>query len=266
MSKEIFAIFGNPVSHSKSPLMHNLAFQGLGYDACYTRYLLEDGDALKETFFNLQLKGVNVTVPHKEAAFHACDVLDSFAKKIGVVNTIVEREGKLYGYNTDAPGFLKAISEFKEVKTVLFLGAGGTAQSTSTILRDKGYEVTLLNRSEGRLEKYKAEGFQTYTFESFEAKEYDLVINMTSAGLEDDALPAPKEILNQVLPQAKACIDVIYGKETPFLKLAKNYKKPTKDGSDMLLYQGIIAFEYFTNNRYTFSDIKPLMQKAFDFN
>jgi len=263
MAKELFAIFGNPVSHSKSPLMHNLAFQGLRYDACYTRYLLEDGAQLKEKFLTLSLKGVNVTVPHKEAAFNACDVLDAFAQKIGVVNTIVEHDGKLHGYNTDAPGFLKAISEFSDVKTVLFLGAGGTAQSTSSILRDEGYEVTLLNRSEARLEKYKTDGFQTYTFENFLSQPYDLVINMTSAGLEDDALPAPKEILEQVLPQARACVDVIYGKETPFLKLAKSYNKPTKDGSDMLLYQGIIAFEYFTNHRYTFSDIKSMMKKAF---
>ncbi len=261
--KQLFAIFGNPVSHSKSPLMHNLSFQGLNYEACYTRHLLEDGTKLKETFFNLKLKGVNVTVPHKEHAYHACDVLDPFAKKIGVVNTIVEKEGKLYGYNTDAPGFLKAISEFKDAKTVLFLGAGGTAQSTSSILRDEGYEVTLLNRSEGRLEKYKKNGFQTYTFEDFRPKTYDLVINMTSAGLEDDSLPAPKALLDSVLPQAKACVDVIYGKETPFLKLAKSYHIPTKDGSDMLLYQGIIAFEYFTDHAYTFHEIKPHMQKAF---
>jgi shikimate dehydrogenase len=266
MAKEIFAIFGNPVSHSKSPLMHNLAFRGLDYDACYTRFVLTKGETLKKTFFDLGLKGVNVTVPHKEAAFNACDILDPFAKKIGVVNTIVEDNGKLYGYNTDAPGFLKAISEFKDVQTVLFLGAGGTAQSTSSILRDEGYEVTLLNRSEARLEKYKKDGFETYTFETFKAKSYDLVINMTSAGLEDDNLPAPKDILDAVIPQTKACVDVIYGKETPFLKLAKTYNKPTKDGSDMLLYQGIIAFEYFTNHAYTFDAIKPHMKKAFDFN
>jgi len=268
MSKQLFAIFGNPVSHSKSPIMHNLAFQGLGIDACYTRHLLEDGATLKETFFNLNLKGVNVTVPHKVAAYNACDILDDFAKKIGVVNTIVEREGLLYGYNTDAPGFLKAISEFKDIKTVLFLGAGGTAQSTSSILRDEGYEVTLLNRSEARLEKYKKDGFKTYTFETFSlngvlSRSYDLVINLTSAGLEDDSLPAPKKILDAVIPKAKACIDVIYGKETPFLKLAKSYEKPTKDGSDMLMYQGIIAFEYFTHNAHTFDAIKTHMQKAF---
>jgi len=263
MAKELFAIFGNPVSHSKSPLMHNLSFQGLNYDACYARYQLQDGEKLKNTFFSLGLKGINITVPHKEHAYHACDVLDPFAQKVGAVNTIVEKEGKLYGYNTDAPGFLKAISEFKGVKTVLFLGAGGTAQSTSSILRDEGYEVTLLNRSEGRLERYKQDGFETYTFEDFIPKPYDLIINMTSAGLEDDSLPAPKEILDSVIPQAKACVDVIYGKETPFLKLTKSHNKPTKDGSDMLLYQGIIAFEYFTDHQFEFDEIEAHMKKAF---
>ncbi|PHS36851.1 MAG: shikimate dehydrogenase [Sulfurovum sp.] len=263
--KQLFAIFGNPVSHSKSPLMHNLSFKGLGFDGCYARYLLEDGSTLKETFFDLKLKGINITVPHKEHAYNACDVLDPFAKKVGAVNTIVEKEGKLYGYNTDAPGFLKAISEFKAIKKVLFLGAGGTARSTSVILKEVGYEVTVINRSEGRLAYFKEEGFKTYTFEDFvsDTSSYDLIINMTSAGLEDDSLPTPKEILDRVIPPAKACVDVIYGKDTPFLKLSKSYGKATKDGSDMLLYQGIIAFEYFTDHAYTFDEIKTCMQKAF---
>ena len=261
--KQLFAIFGNPVSHSKSPLMHNLSFQGLKFDGCYARYLLEEGSKLKEAFFSLGLKGINITVPHKEYAYAACDVLDPFAQKVGAVNTIVEKEGKLYGYNTDAPGFLKAISEFEHVKTVLFLGAGGTAKSTSIILKEAGYDVTILNRSGGRLTYFKEHGFETHTFDDFDPKPYDLVINMTSAGLEDDSLPAPSEILEKVIPTAKACVDVIYGKETPFLKLARKYKKPTKDGSDMLLYQGIIAFEYFTEHAFGFEEIKPHMQKAF---
>ena len=264
MAAHLFAIFGNPVSHSKSPLMHNLAFKGLGFDGCYNRYRLEKGEALRETFFTLGLKGINITVPHKEHAYNACDELDEFAKKVGAVNTIVEKEGKLYGYNTDAPGFLKAIGEFENVKTVLFLGAGGTAQSTAVILKEAGYDVTILNRSAPRLEKFAKEGFKTATFETFTPTAYDLVVNMTSAGLEDESLPAPQNILDAVLPSAKACIDVIYGKETPFLKLAGTYAKPTKDGSDMLLYQGIIAFEHFTDHRYSFEQIKHHMQKAFE--
>ena len=259
----LFTLFGNPVSHSKSPLMHNLAFHGLNDSGCYTRYLLKEGEKLRETFFALGLKGANITVPHKEHAYRACDHLDPFAKKVGAVNTIVEKKGKLYGYNTDAPGFLKALSEFDNVKTVLFLGAGGTARSTSAILRDEGYEVSILNRSKGRLQNFKEEGFRTATFESFEPASFDLIINMTSAGLEDDLLPAPKAILDQVIPSSRACVDVIYGKETPFLKLAKSHKKPTKDGSDMLLYQGIIAFEHFTDYRYSFDEIKNYMQRAF---
>jgi len=262
--KQLFTIFGNPVSHSKSPLMHNLAFKGLDYQGCYTRYQLTDGTQLRNKFFELGITGANITVPHKEEAFKACDVLDPFAQTVGAVNTIVNKNGKLYGYNTDALGFLKAISEFNNAKKVLFLGAGGTAQSTSVILRDAGYEVTILNRSAKRLERYEKEGFKTYTFETFEATQnYDLIINMTSAGLEDNSLPCPIEILKKVVPFSIACIDVIYGKETPFLKFAKAHQKPTKDGSDMLLYQGIIAFEHFTNHQFSFKMIEPKMRQAF---
>jgi shikimate dehydrogenase len=244
--------------------MHNYSFKGLNYNGCYTRYKLEDGTKLREKFFDLNITGANITVPHKEEAFKACDILDPFAQKVGAVNTIVKKNGKLYGYNTDAPGFLKAIAEFKNAKNILFLGAGGTAQSTSVILRDAGYNITLLNRSEPRLERFKEDGFQTYTFETFDMNlKFDLIVNMTSAGLEDESLPCPENILEKVMPNCIACVDVIYGKETAFLKFAKTNNKPTKDGSDMLLYQGIIAFEHFTNNKFRFDEIKPHMIKAF---
>ena len=245
--------------------MHNLALRGLGIEGCYGRYLLKKGETLRETFFSLGLKGANITVPHKEHAYRACDFLDPFAQKVGAVNTIVRHGDALHGYNTDAPGFLRAIKEFSG-REVLFLGAGGTAQATATILAEAGYKVTILNRSANRLEKFREQGFDCYTFEDFEPQGFDLVINMTSAGLEEEVLPAPLEILEEVVPQTAACIDVIYGKETPFLRLAKKYGKPTKDGADMLLYQGVIAFEYFTDHKHTFDEILPHMKKAFDFN
>jgi len=260
--RRLFAIFGNPVSHSKSPLMHNLTFRGLGFEGCYGRYLLENGDELRDKFFSLGLSGANITVPHKEYAYRACDKLDSFAKKVKAVNTIVLRDDKLYGYNTDAPGFLRAIESF-DGKKVLFLGAGGTAQSTATILSEEGYEVTVTNRSPKRLEYFKKAGFKSATYDEFEEDSYDIIVNMTSAGLKDDSLPAPKEILDRVIPKAKGCIDVIYGRETPFLKLAKEYKKPSKDGSDMLLYQGVLAFDYFTEHIYSLEEIERYMKRAF---
>lgn len=259
-----FTIFGNPVAHSKSPCMHNLAFAGLGEEALYTRTLLEDGSKLREVFFANDLSGANITVPHKEDALKACDEVDSFAMNVGAVNTIVRRGDKLHGYNTDALGFLKALQKFElDIKSILILGAGGTAKAISVILQEAGYDVTILNRSEGRLQSFKSQGFATYIFEDFEVSPYDLIVNSTSAGLEDDALPTPKEMLIELLSNAKASIDIIYGKETPFLKLSKTYNLPIKDGSDMLLYQGVLAFEKFVEGRYSFEDIEAYMKRAF---
>ena len=127
--KKLYAIFGNPVKHSRSPLMHNHVFKNLHVDSCYTRIHLLDGEKLKETFFAQKLSGANITVPHKEAAFKACDEVRGFAKEIGVVNTIVNENGKLIGYNTDADGFLFSIQEFENIKKVLIIGAGGTAKA-----------------------------------------------------------------------------------------------------------------------------------------
>ena len=262
--KTIFAIFGNPVKHSKSPLMHNCAFKALEAEGCYTRYLLPDGEKLRNRFFELGLKGANITVPHKEYAYEACDSLDSFAEKAGAVNTIVERDGLLHGYNTDAPGFLKAVKSFSGIKRVLFLGAGGTAQSTAIILRDSGYDITILNRSAQRLEFFAKNGFAAYTYDALPLLEYDLIVNMTSAGLDNDALPAPQKLLKSIIPTAKACIDVIYGKKTPFLKLSESLGKPTMDGSSMLLFQGVLAFDIFTGGRYRVDEIEKAMKRAFE--
>jgi len=257
-----FAIFGDPVEHSKSPNMHNSAFKAVGFDGEYFKIHLKDGTKLKDEFFANNLSGANITVPHKEAAFNASDYLDDFAKKLGVVNTLVLKDGKLYGYNTDAPGFLRSIEKFKDIKSILILGAGGTAQATAPILREAGYEVSILNRSKPRLEKFIKQGFECFTFDSFKNKEYDLIVNMTSAGLKNSNLPCPQELLDKVLPNAKAAIDIIYGIETPFLQLAKKYSLPTQDGSEMLIQQGVLAFDYFTDHKYDLNIVEEAMRSA----
>ncbi len=262
MSGKLFAIFGDPVAHSKSPLMHNFAFEALGYPGCYTRYLLEEGAQLRDRFFSLQLGGANITVPHKEHAYRACDELDDFARSVGAVNTIVRKAGKLYGYNTDAPGFLKAIARFKEIRTVLLLGAGGTALSTAPILRDAGYEVSILNRSAPRLKAFAEAGFATFTFDTFEAQSYDMIVNMTSAGLKEETFPAPETLLKPLLKTSKAAVDVVYGKQTPFLRLAESLGVPTQDGSEMLLQQGVLAFDLFSEQRFDLETIEEAMRKG----
>jgi shikimate dehydrogenase len=263
-SRKLFAIFGDPVSHSISPLMHNYAFNGLRIDACYTRYRLVESQMLREKFLSLGLKGINITVPHKEAAFQACDKVEGIAKEIEAVNTIVYRNEKLIGYNTDAPGFLESAFGFGKIASVCIIGAGGTARAIAAAFKERGVSVTLLNRSEGRLAYFKERGFNVYSWQTWETGSFDLVVNTTSAGLTQNDLPAPEAILRPLLQNAKYAIDVIYNKETPFLSLAKSIGIPVKDGSEMLLFQGVLAFEHFTDHNYPKERIKTLMQKAFD--
>jgi len=265
LTPALFAIFGDPVHHSRSPLMHNHVFKRLGFPGCYTRVHLTDGSRLRETFLALGLKGANITVPHKEAAFNACDEVRGFAEAVGVVNTIVNEHGRLIGYNTDADGFLFAIRGFENIRTVLILGAGGTARALAERLRREGKSVALLNRSEGRLAPFAADGFMTMTWEGFTPRGYDLVVNTTSAGLEDDALPAPESLLNPLLGQSRYGADAIYGKTTPFLALCAVHGLPAIDGAEMLLGQGVLANRFFTEERYDADTIEKVMRESFAF-
>ena len=262
--RKLFSIFGDPVSHSRSPLMHNSVFKNLNYDACYTRTHLLDGDKLKETFFSLGLSGANVTVPHKEAAFNACDEVRGFAKTVGVVNTLINENGRLIGYNTDADGFMYAIEEFGDVKNILILGAGGTAKALASRFMQDGIKVTVLNRSQDRLVYFKELGCECSTWDGYKTSKYDLVVNTTSAGLKDEELPAPKEIIDDALNNTSYVADAIYGKLTPFLKLAKSKNITFKDGADMLLGQGVLANELFVNSELELNDIKTNMKKSFE--
>lgn len=254
-----FTIFGNPVSHSKSPLMHNYAFKKIGFEGCYSRYHLIDSDQVVEKFRRLGLRGANVTVPHKEAAFKYADEVRGIAREIGAVNTLIKEGNKVIGYNTDAPGFMESISTF-DYESVLIIGAGGTAKALSLMMP----HAVILNRSEGRLAYFKEKARECYTWGSFIPKSYDLIINTTSAGLSDESLPLDREILETVFKEAKYAVDVIY-KETPFLKKAKESGLIIKDGSAMLVYQGILAFETFVGQEIDRKEVADCMFEALGF-
>ncbi len=262
MSKK-FAIFGNPVSHSKSPNMHNDAFRFIGCDAVYKKHLLNDGESIAKEFLKHGYSGANITVPFKEIAFKKADEVRGIGLKIKAVNTYINEDGKIIAYNTDAPGFLKAIQDFKDVKNVLILGAGGTAKAASIALYEVGKSVYVLNRSKEKLSFFEAWDIKCYSHDDFEISDFDLVVNATSAGLDNDDLPFIKENLEPVLKNAKYAYDCIYGKMTPFLKLAQKNGCEIKDGTDMLLYQGVLAFELFVGKRAD-EELIGIMRRALE--
>lgn len=260
----LFSILGNPVSHSISPRLHNSALEALDIDGCYIRQAITDGNLLIPTFHTMGLDGANVTVPHKETAYAHCDEIRGIAQKIGAVNTLIKEGQKVIGYNTDAQGFFEAISSFGTIKTALILGAGGTAKAIATILEENHIHTTLLNRSAQRLEFFETKGFTCKTWETFIPSPFDLVINTTSAGLKDEEFPCPEALLKQILGDTRYVFDVIYNKQTPFLKMANTLGLPYKDGKEMLLYQAVLAFNLFFKNKYDTQTIESIMKKAFE--
>lgn len=257
---DIYAVFGDPINHSISPKLHNAAFLDLNIDAIYTKVHLKDGSKLIQTFNSLKLSGANITLPYKEVALLQCDELDKTAKEIGSLNTIIKKNNKIIGYNTDAPGFLLSIKSFKDIKKALIIGAGGTAKAISYILNMQNIEVSIINRSKEKLINFK--DFSCFTWNDFKISNYDIVINTTSAGLKDDLLPIPIDLLKPILKHSKYGYDVIYNRPTAFLNLCKQYNLICKNGLEMLLYQAVLAFNIFNANKFNNDKIEQSMRKV----
>ncbi len=157
-----------------------------------------------------------------------------------------------------------AIEEFSKIENVLILGAGGTAKALASRFIQDETKVSVLNRSQGRLSYFKEIGCETFNWDTYKTAKYDLVVNTTSAGLKDEELPAPKEIIKDALANTSFVADAIYGKLTPFLRLAQEKNITFKDGADMLLGQGVLANELFVNKELKLEDIKTHMKKSFE--
>lgn len=245
-------LIGHPVSHSLSPLIHGY------WRTLYNKegeYRLIDIDperlqaelaALKKT----PLRGVNVTVPHKQHVMHALDTIDDTAKAIGAVNTIISAQGRWHGTNTDAYGFIAHLqAEIPDWKPVLnhcvVIGAGGAARAAIYALKQAGAaRVTILNRTETKAAELAAI-FRCEHAAMERANEYfptaTLLVNTTSAGMKNkDPLMLPMA----TLPQSAVVYDIVYAPlVTPLLAEAHAYNLATIDGLGMLLYQAQGAFE-----------------------
>ncbi len=261
---KICAIIGDPVEHTMSPAMHNAAFQKMGLDYLYVAFRVKP-EQLSQAVAGLKalnIAGFNVTIPHKVNVIPLLDSLDPTAEKIGAVNTVVNNNGELRGYNTDAEGFLHALQEHgiaPKGKTIVLLGAGGAARAIAYILVRKGARLTILNRQQ---ELDWAENIAQLILDEFhqEVKVFELgniadvlsginlLVNATSVGMSpsDDASPVPAKLLDKV----PVVFDIVYNPlKTKLLREAAIAGAQTISGVDMLAWQGALAFEMWTGQK-----------------
>lgn len=250
---KITGLFGYPVEHSLSPSMHNAAFENLGLDYCYLPFLVHPNflDLAVEAIRALNMVGVNVTVPHKESVIPLLDSINEEALFIGAVNTIVNFKGKLTGYNTDGRGFMRLLSEnhiTADNKKILVVGAGGASRAISYYLSEKANILYLFDIDKNKLEKLVSDLSRIRTNVSSlkhleNLNEFEIIINATPLGLKKED-PFPFDVL--ALTSDQTVCDLIY-KKTRLLEYASKKGCRTIDGLGMLLWQGVLAFELWTN-------------------
>ena len=273
------AVVANPIKHSISPFIHNSAFEATNTNGVYLAWEV-DATELAETVANIrryQMFGINLSMPYKEQVIPYLDQLSAEACLIGAVNTVVNREGTLIGYNTDGKGFFKSLPSFKiSRKRLVLLGAGGAAKAilaqaildgvsqisvfvrSSSMEKTRPYLEKIQNATGFRVDLLALEDVQVLQDSITQA---DLLVNVTSVGMDGSSQPIPTSI---VLPDKLMVADVIYQPfETPFLKWAKNQGNQSINGLGMLLYQAAEAFELWTGKEMPTDQIWELLKQKY---
>lgn len=265
--KKLFAVLGDPIGHSMSPAMHNDLFSFYQIDAHYLPLKVK-GEDLQDAIKGLKAigaAGFNVTVPHKSAIIPFLDEVDELALNIGAVNTVVNHNGVLKGYNTDGPGFLKGLQSYLPSvsgKKILIIGAGGAARAIYfTLANNKPKKVDLSNRTPDRAIRLVEDcpvSVLSHALSLDEAEkdigDYELIIQTTTIGMSPMINEQPLSLAN-IQKEAMVC-DIIYNPlETQFLNNAKKAGANIQNGLDMFVYQGALAFEKWTG---IFPDVKRM--------
>ncbi|MCM3206073.1 shikimate dehydrogenase [Paenibacillus illinoisensis] len=256
----LLGVFGDPIAHSKSPAMHNAALATAGVNGLYMPLHVrpEQLEAAVKGIVALGYRGVNVTIPHKEEVMKYLDVIDDSARLIGAVNTIVNDNGKLTGYNTDGIGYVRSLKEeaVPELagKKIAVLGAGGAARGAIYALAlEKPERISILNRTAERAEALASDlrrhGLGNITGSGMEEAAAvlataDIVINTTAAGMHPhiDDVPVNPELIRE----GTAVSDLIYNPlETRLLQEARLRGCVVHGGLGMFVYQGAVAFEHW---------------------
>ncbi|HYG76176.1 MAG TPA: shikimate dehydrogenase [Planctomycetota bacterium] len=249
----IYGVIGNPIGHSLSPLLHNTAFRELNMDGVYVPLKVEgDPVAFVKTFGDIGLRGVSITIPHKEANWSAIAEIDELARNIGAVNTLSFRDGRWHATNTDASGAvdsLEAVSGSLRGKRVAILGAGGAARAVAYGIRERGGEILIANRTRERAEALaKAVAAGVITPDALTSSRIDVVVNTTSVGMHPKVGESPLE--KEQIPQGSIVFDTVYNPlRTKLLTLAEERGCRTLGGAEMFIGQGVRQFELWTGRK-----------------
>lgn len=251
------------MGHSASPAMHNAAFRYVGMNAQYIPFEVPPGEIIEavEGFRALNFLGFNVTVPYKEAVLEHLDDVTKLAKVIGAVNTVVNRDGKLTGYNTDGPGFIESLKEDAgfdpKGKSAVVIGAGGAGRAISIMLAECAATSVVI----ADIDLEKGEELAEYIRNDFNCKceallpadmakaveKGHLLVNASPVGMhpKDNECPLPGKVK---IPPKTLVYDLVYNpQETLLLRLAKESKARGVSGLGMLVRQGALAFSIFTD-------------------
>ena len=261
---ELYGVIGNPVRHSLSPLMHNAAFSHNLINAVYLAFESNDIEGAIQGMRSLGVKGLSVTIPHKSAVMPLLDEIDPLAKDIGAVNTVVNKDNRLMGYNTDASGALRALEDVVDVngKSCIILGAGGAARAIGYALRKKNVSLTVANRS---VERGKALSNSLDSpfikIDQLENISAEILINTTPVGMYPDVNVCP--VPENILKPGMIVMDIIYNpRTTRLLQVAVDKGCQTVDGLGMFIYQGAEQFRLWTGKDAPVDIMKNEVEKA----
>ena len=268
-----FAVIGDPINHSLSPNIHSAAFRELNLDSSYIGYRIPKGELESgvEGLKKIKISGFNVTIPHKVEMMKYLNKMDESCSIIGAVNTVVNNEGVLKGYNTDMDGFLEPLKKRNisiQDKKILLIGAGGAARAIiAGMSKEKAERVDIANRTTKNAEKLSE--FATRIELSTNVKKieeiknlhnYDIIINSTSLGLKNELSPISFEQINQ----DSVIYDIVYSPmNTDFIKKAKDKKLEVIYGYEMLLGQATRAFEIWHGMKAPYNAMKKALLGGF---
>ncbi len=246
--KRYFALFGNPVGHSLSPLMHNATLAELSYPGHYLAFAVSDIGAAVSGIRGLNLLGVSVTLPFKTEIMAYLDEIDPCAEAIGAVNTIKNEAGRLTGYNTDWIGVVRSLKEAMDIKgkTFIILGAGGAARAAVYgLIREGGSPIVVSRNREAGRNLADQWGIPSLAFGDLERLDAHVLINTTPVGMAPDVEVSP--VSRRIAARFPCVMDMIYNPlETKLLRDAHKARSLVVSGLGMFVHQGAAQFQIWT--------------------